>query len=520
MRIKSFIAATVQEALKSVKREMGDASIILETRNIEEGDIKSRTGQTLVEVVAAESNSRQDESQDSEQEDGEDVQKSSDGSDSQSPDKGAPDTSLSDKQQSEQKSDVVGNMDVTEDYVDSVTLSDHLHSSKKVEPSGSTPTDQLSEISNRSKSGKAGKVTKWTAGSKFGKSLSHASNEIKNNGDNSKLLSSALNQTESSTSGWSPSKKYSSEKKQTTLTRSENDSAALSDHLLAEDLVEMAGYSVDERLAASDHQQDSSSGGDWPKASKELFNQLRLQQVEEEHTNLLINKVVSRLSNDEYNNMDLNVQMLREGIIQKIKITDSSFNNQNKSKIMVFVGAAGTGKTTTILKMASDKKKLSDKPILLISIRGHSAEKLKKTADRIGVTLRTVTSHRELKDIIEKYKSSSHIFIDTPGIGYRDENGLSGLKGFLDQVPNMETHLVVSAATRYADTINIINKFSLFPVQKLHFTKVDETCLYGTMLSVAMKTQIPLSCISDGQEVPEDLRQVTAEMVADMVLQG
>src|SRR3990167_9185078 len=54
MRIKSFIASTVQAALANVKREMGDSPIILETRNIEEGDIKSKAGQNLVEIIAAE----------------------------------------------------------------------------------------------------------------------------------------------------------------------------------------------------------------------------------------------------------------------------------------------------------------------------------------------------------------------------------------------------------------------------------------------------------------------------------
>ena len=67
MRIKSFIASTVQEALASVRREMGDSSIILETRNIEEGDIKSRCGQTLVEIVAAENvNAHQEEEEEEE----------------------------------------------------------------------------------------------------------------------------------------------------------------------------------------------------------------------------------------------------------------------------------------------------------------------------------------------------------------------------------------------------------------------------------------------------------------------
>ena len=105
MKIKSFIASTVQEALKSVKREMGDDSIILETRNIEEGDIKSRDGQTLVEVVAAENNNGkntgQNSDQNEDQKDGQDVQDDRGNLNVQSPGQNPPDTSQSDQQQSE-----------------------------------------------------------------------------------------------------------------------------------------------------------------------------------------------------------------------------------------------------------------------------------------------------------------------------------------------------------------------------------------------------------------------------------
>ena len=69
MRIKSFIASTVQAALANIKREMGDSSIILETRNIEEGDIKSISGQTLVEVVAAENGIVQNEDENEDEDD-------------------------------------------------------------------------------------------------------------------------------------------------------------------------------------------------------------------------------------------------------------------------------------------------------------------------------------------------------------------------------------------------------------------------------------------------------------------
>ncbi|MGR3292796.1 MAG: flagellar biosynthesis protein FlhF [Candidatus Scalindua sp.] len=514
MRIKSFIASTVQEALISVKREMGEASIILETRNIEEGDIKSKPGQTLVEVVAAENNKRQRSDQNEEHKEGQDAQDDNADPDLQSQGQNKADSSPSDLQQSEQHSSTTEHKNILENHLDSVILSDHLHSDNLPEPADSTSADRLSDFSDTAPSGKVRQASKWIVGSMAENSIQHEDHDIKNSGDNSNLLSSDLNQSVST-----PSELYSSVKKQNGLSRDEKDSVTLSDHLLAEDLIEMAGYTPDEISAAFGHQQSCETSGDWTEVSEKLFKQLRIQQVEEEHSRLLIDEVLCRLSRDEHDKMDLHLQMLRDSIAHKIRISDSSSNNRDECKTMVFVGTAGTGKTTTILKLASEAKKRSDKKILLISIRGHSSEKLKKTAARIGATLRTVTSHRELRDIIDKYEASTHIFIDTPGISYRDDNALSGLRGFLDEMPNMVTHLVVSAATRYDDIIKIVNKFSLFPIHRLHFTKVDETCLYGTLFSVAMETQIPLSYISDGQEVPEDLRPITAEMVADMVLQ-
>ncbi len=517
MRIKSFIAATVQEALKNVKREMGDASIILETRNIEEGDIKSRAGQTLVEVVAAENNNVQSKDKDLDQ--GEEQLGDRGDADMQSKDQHPPDLSRSDLQQSEQDPSTE-HEDICDEHKDGIALTDHLHSDKLNESTATTPADRLDDFSETVQSRKLKKVSKWIVGSKVDRTLPHTDNNIKNEDKNSELLSSTLNQSGSSTSDRFTSRKYSTVKRRDNLSHREKDNTTLSDQLPADDLMEMAGYSADDISATLEPQQNSDSSGDWSEASKGLFKQLRVQQVEEEHSKLLINEARGRLSNDEYDKEGLNLQMLRGDIIQKIKISDSSLNDQKECKTMVFVGAAGTGKTTSILKLAYNKKKKSDKKIILISIRGHSAERLKKTADKIGATLRTVTSHSEIRDIIDKDEGSSHIFVDTPGMTYCDDYALSGIKGFLDEMPNKETHLVVSAATRYADIINIVNKFTLFPLDRLHFTKVDETCLYGTLLSVAMETQIPLSCFSDGQEVPEDLRHVSAEMVADMVLQA
>ncbi|GAX60030.1 flagellar biosynthetic protein FlhF [Candidatus Scalindua japonica] len=474
MKIKSFIASTVQEALKSVKREMGDASIILETRNIEEGDIKSKAGQVLVEVIAAENVNDQNPS--------------------------------SDLEQSEARKDDQGGQDDSGDIHSE--LSDHLHTGKLTGFEDTTPPDRLNHSSHQVSTGEGGRVIKWIVDNKVKSSEPHLNHIIRKDSGNSRLL---LVRNES---------KQLSAESQSGLKYPQMGNASLADHLLTADLIEMAGCSEDETPTTLVKQQYSDSNSfDWPGQSIGLFKQLRIQQVEDEHSRILINEVLDRLSKDEYDRMDLHCQMLRESIIHKIKISDSLLNNQDECKTMVFLGAAGTGKTTTILKLASDTKKRSDKEILLLSIRGNSAGKLKQTADRIGVTFKTVTSPRELREIGDKYGGSSHIFIDTPGISYLDGNTLSNLKGLLDEIPDKETHLVVSATMRYADIINLINKFTPFPIQKLNFTRVDETSLYGTLFSVAMETQIPLSWITDGQEIPEDIRPVTTGIVADMILQ-
>ena len=266
------------------------------------------------------------------------------------------------------------------------------------------------------------------------------------------------------------------------------------------------------------HHQNSDLNDGWTEISKELYKQLRIQQVEKEHSRILINEVLSRQNGNDSRKIDVQRLMIRESIMNKIKISVPDSNSQEKCKTMAFIGAAGTGKTTTILKLASDIQERSDKDILLISIRSDFAGILNKMSGLIEATVLTASTPQELREIIDEYGSNSHIFIDTPGVNHFDKDALSSLKEYLDEIPDLETHLVVSAATRYIDIINIVKKFNVFPAHRLLFAKVDETDLYGTLFSVAEETQIPLSYVTDGQEIPDDIRPATAEMVAEMVM--
>ncbi len=418
MRIKSFIAPTVQEALAAVKRDMGDTSIILETRNIEEGDMKSESGLELVEVIAAvnflgqsaEQNKAQDNAQDFDQKPEQDEQSNSDALDLHISDQCQPYFPQAEKQSEEQCPDVL-------DLLESVSA-------------------------NRLKS--------------------QMSNNI------------------------------------------------LTDHIPLEDFPEL----IENKSAPLVQHRDSNSSNNLTENSKDIYKQLRDQQLEKEHSRILIKEMLSK---DESNILELQRLMIQKSIINKIKISTPNLKDQKGCKAIAFIGASCTGKTTTILKLASELKKRSDKNILLISIQGHSAEKLNRHANLIGATLRTVTSPQELGKFRDEFVES-HILIDTPGICHLDNNTILNLKGYTDEIPDLETQLVVSATTRYIDIISLVNKLTASSIHGLLFTRVDETDLHGTLFSVAMETQIPLSYVTNGKEIPEDIRPVTAEMISEMVM--
>jgi flagellar biosynthesis protein FlhF len=273
---------------------------------------------------------------------------------------------------------------------------------------------------------------------------------------------------------------------------------------------------------------------DLPEAIKELSDKLSAQQVEEEYAQILTRETLCDLGKvptaslrstseqavgkEGFEKMDLQQQIIKERFISKIKIPASNLANEGTHKAMAFVGGTGVGKTTTISKLALDARTHSDKDILLIKIKDDSEERLNKLAELIGATVWVVTTRQELSMIIDEFKSTSLIFIDTPGINHLNNVELLELKEYIHNMPNLEIHLVISATTRFVDVINTVKNYSIIPVQRLLFTKVDETDIYGTLFSVAMATKIPLSYITDGQEIQRNIKPVTGSMIAEMVI--
>ncbi|MCA9442817.1 MAG: hypothetical protein KC964_18580, partial [Candidatus Omnitrophica bacterium] len=110
------------------------------------------------------------------------------------------------------------------------------------------------------------------------------------------------------------------------------------------------------------------------------------------------------------------------------------------------------------------------------------------------------------------------VFIDTAGRSPRDENQMLDLKSFLEKVPDCENILVLSSTMndRYLELA--VERFRSIPIDSLIVTKLDETNHFATPLNIHRKTGLPLSYITTGQNVPEDIENVQPEKLAKQIL--
>ena len=81
-----------------------------------------------------------------------------------------------------------------------------------------------------------------------------------------------------------------------------------------------------------------------------------------------------------------------------------------------------------------------------------------------------------------------------------------------------ETILVMSVTTDNNDLINIYQCFQSIGVDKLIFTKLDETCYYGSILNAIYEIKKPIAYVTTGQNVPDDIEVPDSLRLAQMLL--
>lgn len=255
---------------------------------------------------------------------------------------------------------------------------------------------------------------------------------------------------------------------------------------------------------------------------KLVFDQLINNEVIEENAR----EIISEIENPD---QKLQIDDLLAGVYQKIVLKLGQMKtielDEDKPKVIFFIGPTGVGKTTTIAKLAS-KYKLEQKCRLAIvtadTYRIAAVEQIRTYANILSVPVDVIYNAEEMREIIGKYKDYDLILVDTAGRSHKNEEQQEDLKKLLEAAKdyNQEIYLVVSTTTKYKDLVRITQTYSDVSNYRLLFTKIDETAALGNILNIRMLTNKPLSYTTFGQNVPDDIEVTDAQFIAKHLLGG
>ena len=199
---------------------------------------------------------------------------------------------------------------------------------------------------------------------------------------------------------------------------------------------------------------------------------------------------------------------------------------ENDIKIVFFIGPTGVGKTTTIAKLASIFRVDQKKKVALLTAdtyRIAAAEQLRTYANILEVPFRVVYSEDDMRQALRDFASYDYIMVDTAGYSHQNDSqreNMSGLIHCVDGNAEKEVFLVLSATTKYKDLVGIADSYRNIVDYKLIFTKLDETTTLGNLLNLKLHTGAPLSYVTCGQNVPDDIENFNPQKTVKQLLGG
>jgi len=191
------------------------------------------------------------------------------------------------------------------------------------------------------------------------------------------------------------------------------------------------------------------------------------------------------------------------------------------STVFFLVGPTGVGKTATIAKLSANFSRAQRARVLIITtdtFRVGAISQMAAFGQLLGIPVEVAYNPPQLAALVTGSQLYDLIMVDTPGRNQRVADQVAELSRYVSAVPRRVVHLALAAGAKYEDMRQMAQAFGTVAPNGLVFTKLDETSTLGPAYTLACETGLPLSYLTTGLRVPEDIEVATPERLVDAMV--
>ncbi|WP_342347134.1 flagellar biosynthesis protein FlhF [uncultured Nitrospira sp.] len=252
----------------------------------------------------------------------------------------------------------------------------------------------------------------------------------------------------------------------------------------------------------------------------DVYQSLVSQGVNPQTAHHLVRAVVETLGTAGVGNREAMKSLLWERMEEAVAVSGPAMSKHYGQKVMMLVGPTGVGKTTTIAKLAGLARQQDEHRrtvlITLDTYRVAAVEQLRVFAKILKIPLEVAVSHKDFMECMGRHQHADLLLIDTAGRSPKDQAGYDELLAITRGQVHVETHLVLAAPMAELVQMDTIRRYQSVPIHKLIITKLDEVSMGGGLYNVLSQTGLPVSYLSAGQRVPEDLEAATRTRLVEL----
>lgn len=213
---------------------------------------------------------------------------------------------------------------------------------------------------------------------------------------------------------------------------------------------------------------------------------------------------------------------LRQALESLVDFTGDAGAGNDERRVIALFGPTGVGKTATIAKMAASAAE-QGKRVAIVSADGlkpGDVEQFKRYAAIDEISIDSATTPQKLVKAIKSHRGKDIVLIDTGGVSPNDHEGMEHLQKLLTASPGIEKHLCLASTTRDRELDETIRRFAGNSIDRLIFTRLDESATFGSIINILLRSKLPPSYLTTGQKAPGDIEIATAGRLAELAMGG